>query len=290
VAAAVGGMIDTVVDGVTGLHVAPRDPDRLASALGSLLADEDQRRAFGRAGAQRARRLYDWARIGAATLDVYRNVGRGRSGRAHMRRFGQRSGARDHVAALQRSLDDFGPALAHIDRWGEQLASALLSGQRLLVAGNGGSAAEAQHLTAELVGRYENERDPLSAICLHAETSSLTAICNDYGACEAFARQVRAHGRPGDVLLALSTSGHSENVLAAVAAAHEVGLTSWALTGRGPNPLADAADEAVCAPATHTATVQELHLVGVHLLCEAIERRIAANPSSAATHAWGATS
>ena len=102
----------------------------------------------------------------------------------------------------------------------------------------GGSAAQAQHLTAELVGRYETEREPLSAICLHADTSSLTAISNDYGVDEAFARQVRAHGNPGDVLIALSTSGRSSNVLAAVAAAHERGLETWALTRRPPKSVA----------------------------------------------------
>ncbi len=151
----------------------------------------------------------------------------------------------------------------------------LLGGGRLLAAGNGGSAAQAQHLTAELVGRYVDERRPLSAISLHAETSALTAIYNDYGSGECFARQVRAHGRPGDVLMALSTSGESENVLAASVAAAELGMETWALTGPAPNSLAAACAEAVSVNAEGTSTVQEAHLVAVHLLCAAVDRQVA---------------
>jgi D-sedoheptulose 7-phosphate isomerase len=147
----------------------------------------------------------------------------------------------------------------------------LLQGRRLLAVGNGGSAAQAQHLTAELVGRYCDDRIPFSAIALHADTSSLTAISNDYGVDEAFSRQVRAHGRPGDVLVALSTSGRSPNVLASVAAARGLGLTVWGLTGPAPNPLAAACDEALSVHSPSGATVQEVHLVAVHLLCAAID-------------------
>jgi D-sedoheptulose 7-phosphate isomerase len=184
-------------------------------------------------------------------------------------------GVGDHLGRLIRALRDNREALQRIDAWGGRVAAALLGGGRLLAAGNGGSAAQAQHLTAELVGRYLEERRPFSAIALHAETSSLTALCNDYGAEQAFARAVRAHGRPGDVLVALSTSGSSPNVLAAVAAAQDLGLTVLALTGPAPNPLAGACPDAVAVEAGSTATVQEVHLVGVHLLCAAIDRAVA---------------
>jgi D-sedoheptulose 7-phosphate isomerase len=188
-------------------------------------------------------------------------------------RFERDSGAaRDHLAALARPLAELESEAARVDDWGERIGRVLLSGGRLLAAGNGGSAAEAQHLTAELVGRYREERLPLSAIALHAETSSLTAIGNDYGADEAFARQVRAHGRPGDVLLALSCSGQSANVLAAVDAARDTRMLTLALTGPGPNPLSEACDDAVCVDGSSTATVQEIHLVVVHLLCAAVDR------------------
>lgn len=133
------------------------------------------------------------------------------------------------------------------------------------------ATAEAQHLTAELVGRFKDERIPLSAISLHAETSALTAICNDYGIEDMFARGVRAHGRPGDVLITLSTSGTSPNVLSAVKAAHDIGLTTWALTGPAPNPLASMCDDAICVEAPSTATVQEIHLLLVHSLCIALD-------------------
>jgi D-sedoheptulose 7-phosphate isomerase len=173
-----------------------------------------------------------------------------------------------HVARLAATLQKCGPQWTVAERWGRHLASVLPEGARLLAVGNGGSAAQAQHLTAELVGRYCLDRDPFSAIALHAETSAVTAILNDYGADEVFARQVRAHGRPGDVCLLMSTSGRSSNVIAAARAARERGLTVWAMTGTGPNPLTECADEAFCVDAADTATVQEVHLVGVHLVCE----------------------
>ncbi|WP_194293476.1 D-sedoheptulose-7-phosphate isomerase [Actinomadura macrotermitis] len=161
-----------------------------------------------------------------------------------------------------------------LNRWGRRLAHVLDAGGRLLACGNGGSAAEAQHLTAELVGRFEDERRPFAAIPLHGDTSSCTAIGNDYGAEHVFARQVHAHGRPGDVLICLSTSGRSPNVVAAARQARRLGLTAWAITGPGPNPLARACDEAVTVDAGRTATVQEIHLAAVHLLCGVIDRTL----------------
>jgi phosphoheptose isomerase len=180
----------------------------------------------------------------------------------------------DHVARLRDSLPLIEREAERIRGWGMELAQRLSEGARLITAGNGGSAAQAQHLAAELVGRYRMERSPLSVICLHAESSTLTAICNDYGAEEMFARQVRAHGRRGDLLLALSTSGESANVLAAVAAADDLGIETWALTGATPNALADACDDALSFGVAHTATVQELHLVTIHMLCEIVDRQL----------------
>ena len=134
--------------------------------------------------------------------------------------------ARLYLVASTRMPNGVVAATPRLERWGRHLAAVLPSGARLLTCGNGGSAAEAQHLTGELVGRFEEERMPLSAIALHAETSSATAIANDYGLDEIFARQVRAHARAGDVLLCLSTSGRSPNVLTAAKAAHELGVTT----------------------------------------------------------------
>jgi phosphoheptose isomerase len=174
---------------------------------------------------------------------------------------------------------------AHVlDSWGRRLADVLYGGGRLMAAGNGGSAAEAQHLTAEMVGRFVEERPPLSALCLSAETSSLTAITNDYGAEELFARQVEAHGRAGDVLVLLSTSGRSANVLRAAQRARDAGVQVWALTGDRPNPLAAMADEAVAVRASTTAVVQEVHLVAVHALCAAVDAHLLASNAAQSSH------
>jgi len=182
--------------------------------------------------------------------------------------------ARHHLDELLRATDVLDGQLETIQRWGEEVADVLTHGGRLLAAGNGGSAAQAQHLTAELVGRYRHDRPPFSAICLSAETSSLTAICNDYPREELFARQVEAHGRPGDVLVLLSTSGSSPNVVEAARRGRALGLRVWSLTGALPNPLATESHEAVAIEADETCTVQELHLVVVHLLCEALDEAL----------------
>jgi D-sedoheptulose 7-phosphate isomerase len=178
---------------------------------------------------------------------------------------------RRHLEALAGPLAALHADADRLDAWGRRIADVLLEGGRLLAAGNGGSAAQAQHLTSELVGRYRDDRPPLSALALPVESSAVTAIGNDYGFREIFARQLRAHGRPGDVFVAMSTSGHSANVLAAAEAAAELGLLSLALTGPGPNPLATACDDALQVESPHTATVQEIHLVVVHLLCAAVD-------------------
>ncbi|MFF0109515.1 D-sedoheptulose-7-phosphate isomerase [Streptomyces hirsutus] len=179
-----------------------------------------------------------------------------------------------HCDDLAKALPAFRRSAAVTERWGARLAEALGTGARLLVAGNGGSAAQAQHLTAELVGRYRNDRPAYSALALHADTSTTTAIANDYGVDEVFARQTCAHGRPGDVLLLLSTSGASANLLTAATEARRIGMRVWAMTGPEPNPLAAASDEALCVDAAVAATVQELHLVAVHMICEAFDREL----------------
>lgn len=187
---------------------------------------------------------------------------------------------------LHRHLDDALDAVASLraglealDRWGDELAERLSGGARLLAAGNGGSAAHAQHLTAELVGRFCDIRVPLSALALHADTSAYTALANDFGHDAVLARQVVAHGRRGDVLVAFSTSGRSPNLVAAAEVATALGLRVLAFTGPAPNPLAAAAHGAVCVPAPTTAAVQEAHQVALHLLCAALEARLALPPA-----------
>jgi phosphoheptose isomerase len=180
-----------------------------------------------------------------------------------------------HLPLLRRALGDLERQAGLLERWGAELAAVLGGGGRLLAAGNGGSAGEAQHLTAELVGRFETpDRRPLSAISLCAETSSLTAIGNDFGFEHAFARQVQAHGRPGDVLVLLTTSGRSRNLVLAAEAGRAEGLQVWAMTGPAPNPVADVADEVLAIDVASTTAVQEAQLVAVHALCAALERHL----------------
>ena len=181
VASAVGGMIDTVVDGVTGVHVPPRDPDRAGRApCARCSTTPSAAPSSGAAGVRRARRLYAWERV--ARGDARRPRRRSSARRSAPRRVRLPSSGAEHLAALRDALGALDAESERLEAWGRGLAERLLDGGRLLAVGNGGSAAQAQHLTAELVGRYQAERRPLSALCLHGDASSFTAIGNDYGA------------------------------------------------------------------------------------------------------------
>ena len=177
----------------------------------------------------------------------------------------------EHLAALAQAAEAADELTPVVAGWAQRLARVFTAGGRVLTCGNGGSASEAQHLTGELVGRFRHDRQPLSAIALCADSAATTAIMNDYGIEDVFARQVRAHGREGDVLIAFSTSGTSPNVVAAAKAASEIGVTVWALTGPAPNPLAALSDSAIPVTAPTVATVQEIHLSMVHALCIALD-------------------
>jgi D-sedoheptulose 7-phosphate isomerase len=179
-----------------------------------------------------------------------------------------------HLTELVATLLAFEPQAPRLEAWGQRAAEVLIAGGRLLACGNGGSAEQAQHLTAELVGRYQDERRPFAALPLARDMATLTAIGNDYGVEQVFARQVRAHGRPGDLLICLSSSGTSRNVIAAAEAAAEIGLTAWALTGRGPNPLAAACADAITVDALAVCTVQEVHLAAIHIMCAAVDAAV----------------
>jgi D-sedoheptulose 7-phosphate isomerase len=161
-------------------------------------------------------------------------------------------------------------------RWTAQL---LVGGARLLACGNGGSAAEAQHFATELVGRYQAERPPLPAVALGADGALLTCISNDYSAEVIFARQVPAQGRPGDLLVALSTSGRSRNLLAAVAAAKAHGLHTLALLGKGGGDLAGQAEREWIVPSHNTARIQEAHLLFIHVTCDYIDAHLEKRPA-----------
>lgn len=153
--------------------------------------------------------------------------------------------------------------------------SSLAAGGQLLIAGNGGSAADAQHLAAELTGRFLLERRPFRAMALHGNTSALTAIGNDYGYEQVFARELSAHARPGDVLLAISTSGNSGNVLRAIEAARDHKVKVIGLTGESGGRMQPLCDLCLCIPARSTARIQEMHITIGHAMCELLEARLA---------------
>jgi D-sedoheptulose 7-phosphate isomerase len=156
----------------------------------------------------------------------------------------------------------------------ECMVACLREDGKILSCGNGGSAADAQHFSSELLNRFEAERPGLAAVALTTDTSTLTSIANDYDYEQVFSRQVRALGHPGDVLLAISTSGNSRNVIAAVHAAHEAQMTVVALTGRGGGAMLSElarGDIHICVPATVTARIQEVHLLTLHCLCDGID-------------------
>lgn len=155
------------------------------------------------------------------------------------------------------------------------IASSLEFGGQLMIAGNGGSAADAQHIAAELTGRFQRERQPLRAMALHGNTSALTAIGNDYGYEHVFARELSAHARPGDVLLAISTSGNSTNILRAIEAARKKKVGVLGLTGESGGKMRAACDLCLCVPSKSTARIQEMHITIGHTICELLEERLA---------------
>ena len=156
----------------------------------------------------------------------------------------------------------------------EVMVAALAADHKIMACGNGGSAGDAQHFAAELIGRFERERPELAALALTTDTSILTAIANDYDFDQVFSRQVRGLGQAGDVLVAISTSGNSANIIAAIEAAHDRDIRVVALTGKGGGRIATMLSEAdvhLCVPADRTARIQEVHLLIIHCLCDGID-------------------
>ncbi len=180
----------------------------------------------------------------------------------------------ESIDTKRRAVEALAVPLA---RAGRRLAASLAAGHKVLACGNGGSAADAQHFASELLNRFERERPGLAALALTTDSSTLTSIANDYAFEQVFAKQVRALGRPGDLLLAISTSGRSPNVLAAVEAAHACGLGVIAFSGRDGGPLGGlltADDVEVRVPAGNTARIQEVHLLAIHCLCDLVDHTL----------------
>jgi D-sedoheptulose 7-phosphate isomerase len=180
----------------------------------------------------------------------------------------------DSIQTKQQAVDALAPVIAQA---GELMVHALLNGRKILSCGNGGSAADAQHFSAEMLNRFEAERPSLPALALTTDTSTLTSIANDYSYNEVFAKQLRALGQTGDILLAISTSGNSMNVVYAINAAHDRGLPVVALTGKDGGEMASLMqpnDIEIRVPVSATARVQETHLLIIHCLCDFIDRSL----------------
>jgi len=181
---------------------------------------------------------------------------------------------KDSIDTKQASIDLLSPLVSNAV---ELMFKSINQGGKILACGNGGSAADAQHFAAELVGRFERERRELGAIALTTDSSILTAIGNDYGYDEVFSKQVRALGKPQDILLAISTSGNSKNVILAIEAAQKIGMGIIAFTGRGGgqiNNLVSQPNIHLCVPSDRTARIQETHLLLLHCLCDGIDHLI----------------
>ena len=178
----------------------------------------------------------------------------------------------EHLDAIQNLLET---RIDEIEQAGEIICTALRNRHKILTCGNGGSAADAQHIAAELVGKYERERPGLPAVALTTDTSALTALSNDYGYKEVFARQVQALAKEGDVLIAISTSGASANIIEAAKAARKHGCKTIALIGSSAGPLASVCDLVVSVPSNRTSRIQEAHITIGHLWCEMVDARLA---------------
>ena len=177
----------------------------------------------------------------------------------------------ESIATKEAAVDAVTDSIAEA---GELMSRALLDDGKILSCGNGGSAADSQHFSSELLNRFEMERPGLPAMALTTDSSTLASISNDYAYEEIFSKQVRALGKPGDVLLGISTSGNSENVIRAIKAAHERGMKVVTLTGRDGGRMAELyedGDHEIRVPATRTARIQEVHLVAIHCLCDIID-------------------
>jgi phosphoheptose isomerase len=279
----VGGIKFSVRDGETGYLVEPNNPDALAERMAQLYQNPKLMKVFSRQALQRARALFTWQKMSDSISEVYENVLMARqphrAAESHELRL-----IDDTFAQLCSVVEQSRPRLrASIAQAASAIDQCFASGGKLLICGNGGSAADSQHLAAEFVGRFRSgERPGLPAIALCADTSVMTAWGNDYSFEDVYRRQVEALGFPGDLLVAVSTSGRSPNVVAACDAAKHSGMRTVVLTGDSASPMADRADVAVRVPSNDTQRVQEVHTAVIHMVCDLVEGRYESRRAAAA--------
>jgi phosphoheptose isomerase len=272
VGANVGGIKFTVRDGETGYLVAPDDATAVAERLAHLYRHPRLMNVFRRQAIRRANDLFTWRHVADGVAALYEDV----LAAGDPRRRAQAG----HLAVIDRGFDDTLRALQESRRGlrgpiaeaADVITGCFVADGKVLVCGNGGSAAQAQHLAGELVGRFRLPgRRALPAVALTADSTVVTAWANDAGYDDVFARQVEALGRAGDVLIVVSTSGRSPNVVGALQAARRQGLRTVGLLGRDGGPAQALVDVAITVPSPDTQRIQEVHLVAVHLLCELVE-------------------
>ena len=292
VGSAVGGIKFSVRDGETGLLVPPGDADALGEQLARLFARPSLRRTLGARAQRWVNERFTWARVAQGVSALYEDVRARVPARAEAN--GAPPAADDALATIDgafaaavRTLEDARRRLPGVIREAaELLARCFLHDGKLLICGNGGSAADAQHFAGELVGRFRLPgRAALPALALCADQAVVTAWANDVGYDAVFARQVEAFGRPGDVLVGISTSGRSRNVVRAFEAARAQGLRTVALVGGDGGDVTPLADTAVVVPSSDTQHIQEAQILIIHVLCELVEGRLAAASQSSAEKA-----
>jgi D-inositol-3-phosphate glycosyltransferase len=275
IGANVGGIAYTVVHGETGYLVPPKDPETLAEKLGLVLEQPALAAHLGQLGVRRVQTSFTWEAIVERLVEAFERTAARmpelRAAQASARSTVDRAFDR-LLATVTRSRATLSEGLVHV---ADLLATTFARGGKVLVCGNGGSAADAQHFAAELVGRFSKPtRVALPAIALTADTVVLTAWANDVGFADVFARQVQALGRPDDLLIGISTSGNSPNVLAAFRAAREGGLRTLAMLGGTGGDARSLADYALIVPSPDTAQIQELHTFALHTICELVEAQV----------------
>lgn len=280
----VGGIKFTIRDNETGYLIPPKDPEALAERLAHLYRHPKLLQLFGRQAIRRATDLFSWQRVTEMMAKLYEDV----LGAAQCS-VEQKD---DHLAIIDRSFAELVTTAQQArERLRDKIAEAALllhgcfqRGGKALICGNGGSAAEAQHWAAELVGRFKrSDRPGLPALALTADTAFLTAWSNDTSYEDIFARQIAAFGRNGDVLVTLSTSGCSRNLIHACKVARRQGMHSLALLGGTGGEVMALADVALLVPSTDTQHVQEPQLVLIHLICELIEEQMVSKAEATAT-------
>jgi phosphoheptose isomerase len=283
----VGGIKFSVRDGESGYLVPPRDPDAVAERLAFIFRHPKVMTVLRQQAIRRANDLFTWQRVASAMAGMYEQVLTQQSSMPQ-READQMAIVDNGFATASEVMLQSGKLLRNVVAEAAQaIVNAFESGGKVLVCGNGGSAADAQHLVGELVGRFKyHDRPGLPAIALTADSAVLTAWGNDASFDKVFSRQVEALGRPGDVLIGISTSGRSRNIIEAFDAARRQGLTCIALTGGNGGEMLDLSDISIVAPSSSTPRIQEVHIVALHLICELIDERMMAVRSAPVPLTW----